>query len=94
MGHNRSRMTRLVLTAAHCFSIGSVKGRCYYPRDCPVPQICGPSGACVLQDASATPAIPDAGDGEETGVLADGEADTEPVLSDAGDDEETGSPSR
>jgi hypothetical protein len=69
---------RLALLAA--FSTGCVQERCYDNRDCPVPQICGPSGMCVLQDASITPmtpALPDAG-GEETGGPADAEADPAP----------------
>ena len=62
-------MTRLVLTAALCFSIGCVKGRCYQKLDCPAPQICSPSGACIFQDASS---------GEETGGSDVAEADTTP----------------
>ena len=75
-------MRRLVLTAALCLSIGCVKGVCYDYRDCPAPQVCTPSGACVvLPDASAaptTPLLPDAGDGEEIGGSDDVAADTTP----------------
>ena len=63
---------RLALLAA--FSTGCVQERCYDNRDCPVPQICGPSGMCVLQDASPAPALPDAGDGEENGGPAEADA--------------------
>ncbi|HJX62617.1 MAG TPA: SUMF1/EgtB/PvdO family nonheme iron enzyme [Polyangia bacterium] len=86
-------MRRLGIIAALCSSIGCVKGVCYDSRDCPAPQICSPSGACVvLQDASATPPVPpdvgadaslDAGDAEET---------EGPVDAEAGDGEETGGP--
>jgi hypothetical protein len=70
---------RLALLAA--FSAGCVQERCYDNRDCPVPQICGPSGMCVLQDASitsTTPALPDAADGEKSGASENAEADAAP----------------
>ena len=87
MGHNRRRMKRLVLTAALCSSIGCVKGVCYEKLDCPAPQVCSPSGACILQDAFPTPPMrrdaspdagPDAGDDEENGGSDDAAADAAP----------------
>lgn len=79
-------MRRLAIIAALCSSTGCVKGVCYDNHDCPAPQICSARGACVLQGASTTPpplatpdASPDAGDDEETGGLADAEADAAPV---------------
>jgi hypothetical protein len=77
----RSRVRRLAMVVALGFSTGCVQERCYDNRDCPEPQICGASGMCVLLDASitsTTPALPDAGDGEETGGPADAEADAAP----------------
>jgi hypothetical protein len=67
---------RLALLAA--FSAGCVQERCYDNRDCPVPQICGPSGMCVLQDASPAPVLPDAADGEKSGASENAEADAAP----------------
>ena len=70
---------RLALLAA--LSTGCVQERCYDNRDCPVPQTCGPSGTCILPDASITsiaPALPDAGSGEESGGPADAEEDAAP----------------
>jgi hypothetical protein len=76
-------MKRLVLTAALCSSMGCVKGVCYEKLDCPAPQVCSPSGACILQEASPIPPLmrdagPDAGDDEETGGSDDAEAGVVP----------------
>ena len=87
MGHNRCRMKRLVLTAALCSSIGCVKGVCYEKLDCPAPQVCSPSGACILQEDSPKPPMMrdagpdagfDAGGDEETGGSDDAAADAAP----------------
>jgi hypothetical protein len=74
----RSRVRRLAMVVALGFSTGCVQERCYDNRDCPEPQICGPSGMCVLQDASPAPALPDAADGEKSGASENAEADAAP----------------
>ena len=76
-------MKRLVLTAALCSSMGCVKGVCYEKLDCPAPQVCSPSGVCILQDAFPKPPMmrdagPDAGDDEETGGSDDAATDASP----------------
>jgi hypothetical protein len=72
-------MKRLLLTAALCSPIGCVKGVCYEKLDCPAPQVCSPSGACILQEASPTPPMMrDAGGDEDAGGADDAAADAFP----------------